>query len=172
MHLNEYNKLVSSILSGNEKAAVDFVAMKYNLNLKISDAQQTLFQLVVEKNLTAIALYFMEHNVAIVVNTQDKFGNTPLHDTAINGNKILVEALLIKGASPFIKNINGTMPWMFAKRHGHSALAIRLSPSFLLSYPNLFFSSDTLTQKNQDKKTDLTHTNNALDVNTLPCVRK
>lgn len=139
-----HNTLYAFILRGNKLAAKELIKRckekGYSLNPKIGHVEITLFQLIVRKNLTDIAIYFMKHGVKI--NTQDKFGNTPLHEAAKNGNKILIEQLLKKGANPFIRNAQGMTAWMLTEHNNNLELAFRLHPSFILKYPNLFFSSD------------------------------
>jgi ankyrin repeat protein len=141
-----YDLLYPLILQGDTLAAQElikrYIKAGYHPNLVDHDSKKTLLHQVVEKNLTDIAIYFMVHKMP--VNTQDKFGNTPLHEAAINGNKKLVATLLNQGANPFTKNINGTTPWVFAERYGYSRrLAPLLRPRYLLlNHPNPFFSSN------------------------------
>ena len=159
----KYSALYSRILSGDKLASKEFIKRHKEkdciLNPIIGNANNTLFQLIVRYNLTNIAIEFMA--LGVQVNTQDRFGNTPLHEAAKNGNKLLVEQLLEKGANPFTHDVNRITAWMLAERNGHRELASRLHVSFILNYPNLLFPSNNgPVQKNedQDKPLDLSKT--------------
>ena len=153
-----HNKLYKSILRGDKSAAEELIRRYKEKGYRINPntgRKKTLFQLIVRKDLTDIALYFMAHGAEI--NTQDSLGNTPLHEAAINGNKILVEKLLKKGANPFMCNTHGMTAGMLAEHNNHPKLALRLHSSFIFHYPNLFFSSNYIPEevKSQDVPLDL-----------------
>ncbi|WP_192805865.1 ankyrin repeat domain-containing protein [Rickettsiella massiliensis] len=165
----DHKKLISYILLGNTLAAKEFIKRSqergYKLNPIVGNANNPLFQLVVRYRQTAIALDFIAQGVE--VNTQDKWGITPLHEAAETGNIILVEKLLAKGANPFTCNVHGITAGILAARNGHAELAYRLSPSFLSNYPNLIYLSNAPSQssENQDEPLDLSKTGpNAINV--------
>jgi ankyrin repeat protein len=57
------------------------------------------------------------------INSQDDCGDSPLHDSAIQGYIRQVEYLLQKGANPYITNDEGKTPYHSAARNGHPDIA-------------------------------------------------
>lgn len=155
-------KLISYVLSGDELAAKEFIKRhrerKLKLNPILGRGRTSLFQLIVRRDLTKIAIAFIKFRVE--VNIQDSFGCTPLHEAAINGNEILVERLLEKGANPLTCNADGITAEIVAGRYGHKELALRLRSLLPSIYPNLNFSHRDLSQgsENQDEPLDLSKT--------------
>lgn len=61
------------------------------------------------------------------VNTQNKFGNTPLKDCALIDKWEMVELLLINGANPEIKNSNNQNAIVYLSKNFSNAKATKLS---------------------------------------------
>ena len=139
-----------AVLSGNLDATKQF--LKKGINPSQGFSTGTLLQFAICYNFTDIATLLMEYGAE--VNTQDKFGNTPLHEAAKNGNEVLVKHLLSKNADIFITNIEGKTPGFIASEFGFITVASLLHPgaqAMFVNVPCSFFKSDQPTIKNGKK---------------------
>ncbi|MES2142387.1 MAG: ankyrin repeat domain-containing protein [Pseudomonadota bacterium] len=156
---HHYQYLVSCVLLG-DKLALDELIKRHRENHSLLNPKNShgtpLLQALIKDGKTYSATFLLDNlDDKTEVNKQDKFGDTPLHEAAKNGNKTLVERLLEKGASPFTKNFNKVTAGMLAKRSGHKEIAYRLRASFISNYSSLFFSSNGSFQKNEDQNKPL-----------------
>ena len=74
----------------------------------LTDDQQAflLFCKINKKEAQEIVFDYINNN-RVNLNTQDKYGNTPLHIAAINSNENVFKALIEAGAKRYIENDNG-----------------------------------------------------------------
>jgi ankyrin repeat protein len=90
--------LKSAALSGDISATKYFLENGINPSQKVSSG--TLLQFVIRYNFTDIAILLMKYGAE--VNTQDKFGDTPLHEATQNRNDLLVKELVSRNANIFL----------------------------------------------------------------------
>lgn len=75
---------------------------------------KTPLHLAIERRNEEAVLLFL-HNGANAINTAGTKGNTMVHDAARSGNRMIMEALIKKGADLNIKNDEGKMPFEYEK---------------------------------------------------------
>ena len=144
--------LKSAALSGNINATRYFLENGVNPSQRVSSG--TLLQFVIRHNFTDIAILLMQYGAEI--NTQDKFGDTPLHEAVKNGNNLLVEELVSRSANIFLKNMDDKTAGYLAAELSYYKIAQILHPGFqasLISKPFTFFKSDQYIIKNAEKVT-------------------
>ncbi len=136
-----YKTLRAAAIAGDLEQTKYFLDKGYNPSQKILTG--TLLQFVIQHNHQDIAILLMKYGAE--VNTQDKFGITPLHEAAKNGNEILIRELLSRNAKIFIKDIIGRTPGSIAAELGFCNVARLLHSAFqtmLVNKPSSFFKSD------------------------------
>jgi ankyrin repeat protein len=114
-----------AIRARNENCAEFLLQQNPNTNI-INSRGKTLLHIAAHTGLTDIGRLLLATNT--VVGTQDKEGNTALHDCFTSEFTIdtMVELLLTHGCNPLIKNQKGETALDLAERSGHSTLAITL----------------------------------------------
>lgn len=81
---------------------------------------EKLFKAIENKNLDTIKFLISK---GADVNTKDKYGDTPLHDSSNSGHLMISTFLIEKGADININNKNGETPLHKSAYHGHFEVA-------------------------------------------------
>ncbi len=94
---------------------------------KIAD-RRSLLHIGVTSGNPAILETLCGAGAHVHLNTQDEFGQTPLHTAVVKGHVAMVGYLLEKGASPDVEDLSGTTPLQLAIRHQSREIVPLLYP--------------------------------------------